>query len=150
MRKDYLWEHIGKTKEVFLTKTVMKIERFEDIKSWKKARKVTNTVYDFTDERPFAMDYGLKDQVRKSCVSIMSNIAEGFEREGNREFLNFLSIAKGSCAEACSQLYIAFDRGYISRNEFAKVKTELKEIGKLIGGFMSYLGQSDYKGSKFK
>ena len=76
------------------------IERFEDIESWKRARVATNKIYELSSSGEFSRDYGLKDQIRKSSVSIMSNIAEGFERDGNREFVNFLSIAKGSCGEA--------------------------------------------------
>ena len=135
--------------KVFLTKTIMKIERFEDIKSWKKAREVTNDVFDFSDRGRFATDFALKNQIRKSCLSVLSNIAEGFEREGNREFINFLSIAKGSCGEARAQLYIAFDRNYISDEDFRLTLRKLEEVSRLIGGFVRYLKQSDLKGSKF-
>lgn len=128
----------------------MKIERFEDIKSWKLARKVTNKIFDLSDTGRFERDYALKQQIRKSSLSILSNIAEGFEREGNREFINFLSIAKGSCGEARAQMYIAFDRGYVDRKEFDKTQSDLKQISRLISGFMNYLRQSEFKGSKYK
>jgi len=128
----------------------MNIEKFEDIKSWQKARMVTNLIYDLSDEGEFANDYALKSQIRKSCLSIMSNIAEGFERQGNREFINFLSIAKGSSAEARSQSYLAMDRDYISERNFELIQSELKEVGRLIGGFMNYLRSSDVKGNKFR
>ena len=127
-----------------------KFTQFEDIESWKKARKITNKIYDLSDKGSFGRDFSLKDQIRSASVSIMSNIAEGFEREGNREFMNFLSIAKGSCAETRSQLYIALDREYLSNTEFEEVNAELLQTGRLIGGLMAYLNRSDFKGSKFK
>ena len=94
------------------------IEKFEDIESWKRAREVTKKIYHLSSAGEFSRDFGLKDQIRRSSVSVMSNIAEGFERDGNREFLNFLSIAKGSCGEARSQLYVALDQDFISPADF--------------------------------
>lgn len=111
---------------------------------------IVNRIYDVSDQGKFYRDFGLKNQIRSASTSIMSNIAEGFEREGNREFLNFLSIAKGSCAEARSQLYIAYDRNYVSNEEFEELRSELIQIGRLIGGLMAYLNRSNFKGSKFK
>lgn len=128
----------------------MKIEKFEDIKSWKMAREVTNTVYDLSDEGEFSKDFALKNQIRKSCLSVLSNIAEGFERDGNREFSNFLAIAKGSCGEARAQLYVALDRGYVTENEFKKVQSQLTQTGRLLSAFMSYLKKSELKGPKYK
>ena len=126
------------------------IEKFEDLESWKIAREVTKKIYQITSSGDFARDFGLKDQIRRSVVSIMSNIAEGFERDGNKEFINFLSIAKGSCGEARSQIYVAIDQGFISTEEFGWINDNLKLTGKLIGGFMNYLRQSELKGKKFK
>lgn len=126
------------------------IERFEDIESWKRAREVTKKIYQLSSSGEFARDYGLKDQIRRSSVSIMSNIAEGFERDGNREFVNFLSIAKGSCGEARSQLYVALDQEFISMQDFEWTYDHLNQTGKMIGGFMNYLHQSELKGKKFK
>ncbi len=127
-----------------------KIEKFEDIKSWQLARKVTNKVYDLSKFGEFSRDFALRDQIRRSAISIMSNIAEGFERQGNKEFVNFLTVAKASCAEARSQIYIAYDQDYITQEQFDDIYKELSEIGNLLGGFIKYLRSSDLKGSKFK
>ena len=126
-----------------------KIERFEDIEAWKLAREATKQIYLISSLREFYRDYALKDQIRKSSISTMSNIAEGFEREGNKEFVNFLSIAKGSCAESRSQLYVALDQKYITDVQFRTTYDCLLEIGQRIGGFMKYLRGSDFRGSKF-
>lgn len=126
------------------------IERFEDIEAWKKAREATRKIYEISSVGEFSRDFGLKDQIRRSSVSIMSNIAEGFERDGNREFINFLSIAKGSCGEAKSQMYVALDQGFVSLPEFNWTYNQLNETGRMIGGFMNYLRQSDVRGKKFK
>ena len=90
-----------------------RVERFEDLIAWQKARKLTSRIYKTTNEGTFARDYSLKDQIRRAAVSTMSNIAEGFERGGAAEFHRFLVMAKGSCAELRNQLYIAFDVAYI-------------------------------------
>ena len=95
-----------------------KIERFEDFVAWQKARKLTAIVYRVTNEGAFASDFGLKDQIRKAAVSSMSNLAEGFERGRPAEFHQFLSIAKGSCAELRAQLYVALDAGYLTQPVF--------------------------------
>ncbi|MCO6509987.1 MAG: four helix bundle protein [Aridibacter famidurans] len=126
-----------------------RIESIEDLKVWKCAREVVNLIYDATDKDDFARDFALKDQIRRSGISVVSNIAEGFERDGNKEFLNFLSIAKGSCGEARAQLYVALDRGYVSRYEFEAIGSRLKETSRMIYGLIRYLRNSDYKGSKF-
>ena len=128
----------------------MKINSFEDIESWKKARELTNNIYDHTENGKFANDWDLKRQIRRSCESIMSNIAEGFERDGNREFVQFLSVAKGSCGEARSQLYLALDRGYVSEKQFNELMQQMLGTSRLIAGFMRYLRYSQNKGSKFR
>lgn len=125
------------------------IDRFEDIEAWKRAREVTRRIYHFSSSGEFSRDFGLEDQIRRSSVSIMSNIAEGFERDGNREFINFLSIAKGSCGEARSQLYVALDQNFISVEDFEWTYDHLNQTGRMIGGFMNYLRQSELKGKKF-
>ena len=118
----------------------MKIERFEDIEAWKKARQLVNEVYKMTTENErFAKDYGLKDQLRRASVSIMSNIAEGFSRRSTNEFTQFLFIAKGSVAEAQSQLYIALDQGYIGQDNFDELYSTSDEVARLISGFIRYL-----------
>lgn len=85
------------------------IEKFEDIEAWKKARELTRDVYTASKQAAFAKDFGLKDQIRRAAVSIMSNIAEGFERGGDKEFAQFIALAKGSSAEVRAQLYVALD-----------------------------------------
>ncbi|HSV33859.1 MAG TPA: four helix bundle protein [Pyrinomonadaceae bacterium] len=111
-----------------------KIEKFEDFIAWQKARKLTRAIYKATTLERFARDFGLKDQIRRSAVSIMSNIAEGFERGRPSEFHQFLSIAKGSCAELRSQLYVALDVGYITSDHFQQLMTEATETARVLGG----------------
>ncbi len=127
-----------------------RIERFEEIEAWRLARRATNRVYDITCTEPFCRDYALVNQIRRASVSVMSNIAEGFEREGNKEFLQFLAIAKGSCGEVRSQLYIAADRNYIDTGTFEEIAKLLIETSKTISGFMKYLQGATERGSKFK
>jgi four helix bundle protein len=126
------------------------IERFEDIQAWQMARQSTRMIYEATSTGTFSRDFALKDQIRRAAISIMSNIAEGFDRDGSKEFLNFLSIAKGSCAESRAQLYVALDGGHISRAEFDRLYKSLDETGRLIGGFMRYLSSCEISGKKFR
>src|ERR1044072_1622746 len=111
-----------------------KIERFEDFIAWQKARKLTRQIYKATNLPAFSRDFGLKDQIRRAAVSIMSNIAEGFERGRPSEFHQFLSIAKGSCAELRSQLYVALDAGYLHPPDFQSLMDAAVEVGKIVGG----------------
>lgn len=111
-----------------------KIERFEDLIAWQKARKLTRQIYQVTNHGNFARDYSLKDQILRAAVSSMSNMAEGFERGGLVEFQRFLAIAKGSCAELRNQLYVALDVGYLDQNAFDALMTQAIEVGKIIGG----------------
>src|SRR5215510_2720396 len=111
-----------------------KIEKFEDFIAWQKARNLTREIYRITNLHAFSRDFGLKDQIRRSAVSIMSNIAEGFERGRASEFHQFLSIAKGSCAELLAQIYVALDVAYITDNQFAQLMSAAREVGLVIGG----------------
>ncbi|WP_373527505.1 four helix bundle protein [Nostoc sp.] len=111
-----------------------KVERFEDLIAWQKARILTKDIYQVTQQGAFARDFGLSGQIQRAAVSIMSNIAEGFERTYLGEFHQFLSIAKSSCAEVRSQLYIALDVGYIDQIKFNKLLNQAEEVAKIIGG----------------
>ena len=127
-----------------------KIERFEDIESWKLARDTVNHVYTVTRGEPFSRDFALCNQIRRAAISILSNIAEGFERSGNKEFLQLLSIAKGSCGEVRAQLYIALDQRYLDEATFEEISDKHMATSRLISGFMRYLQRSDLRGSKFQ
>ena len=111
-----------------------KIERFEDLIAWQKARVLTKEIYQITRMGEFAKDFGLSGQIQRASVSIMSNIAEGFERGGRGEFHHFLSISKASCAEVRSQLYVALDVGYLENHDFQKLMIKAEEVGRIIGG----------------
>ncbi len=118
----------------------MKINRFEDIKAWQKARILTNMIYQVArDNKPLWNDYKFREQITAAAVSIMSNIAEGFSRHSKKEFIQFLFVAKGSCAEAQSQLYVALDQGYISDAKFKELYSKTDEVAKILSGFMTYL-----------
>ena len=113
--------------------------RFEDIRAWKAARVLTRRIYEVTSERPLSRDFGLKDQIRRASVSVMSNIAEGFERMGFREFHRFLIYAKGSTGELQSQLYVALDTDGISQDTFDELYKRADEVARMISGFVRYL-----------
>ena len=127
-----------------------KFERFEEIEAWQKARALTKAIYDVTADGDFARDFGLRDQIRRAAVSVLSNIAEGFERGGDKEFAQFLAVAKGSCGEVRAQLYVAMDQDYISKERFDALSGSALEVSCLLAGLMKYLRQSGYRGSKFK
>jgi four helix bundle protein len=126
------------------------IQQYEDIQGWQKARELTKFVYTVTRQKVFARDFGLKDQIRRAAVSVMSNIAEGFERGGRAEFIQFLSIAKASAGEVQSQVYVALDQEYITPEQFAQGYKLCDETMRLIGGFIAYLKRSPIKGPKYK
>jgi len=128
----------------------MTFRTFEDIDAWKKARELTRRVYDVTAKGAFARDYALRDQLRRACVSIMSNVAEGHGRGGRKEFLQFLSMAQGSTNEVCSHLYVALDQSYITDCQFQELTGLAQENARLIGGLVRYLRTTEIKGSKFK
>ena len=126
------------------------LQRFEDIEAWQKARELTREVYTLSGSGQFARDFGLRDQIRRAAVSIMSNIAEGFERGGSAEFMQFLAIAKGSAGEVEAQLYVALDQKYIHEEQFASARALASSTKKLIAGFMNYLKHSNLKGQKYR
>ncbi len=113
---------------------VKKVRRFEDLIAWQKARELTRRIYLLSNDGNFGRDYGLRDQVRRAAVSVMSNLAEGFDRAGRAEFHQFIVIAKGSCAEVRSQLYIALDAGYLPQDEFEQTIRQAEELSRIIGG----------------
>lgn len=123
----------------------MVIKRFEDIDVWKLSRKLVKKIYSFTENDRFKKDYGLKDQIRRSAVSIMSNIAEGFEKQSSIEFIRYLFIAKASSGETRSHIYIAFDLEYINKEEFEDIIIELENISKSLSGFIKYLRATNKK-----
>ena len=127
----------------------MKIERFEDLEIWQEARELCKRVFEITSSSPFCSDFKLRDQIRSSSGSVMDNIAEGFERGGNKEFIQFLSVAKGSCGETRSQSYRAFDYKHIKQDVLDELITRTTQLSKKISSLMAYLKQSDFKGSKF-
>ena len=126
------------------------IGKFEDIEAWQLAREMTKAIYAISNDAPFARDFGLRDQIRRASVSIMSNIAEGFERGGDKEFFQFVSLAKGSSGEVRAQLYVALDAGYIDQQTFSRLSDMATQINRMLAGLMKYLRSSELKGSKYK
>ena len=126
-------------------------ERFEDLEIWKLSRELSKNTYIFIRKNDFfSKDFSLKDQIKRSSGSVMDNIAEGFGRGGNAEFVYFLSIASGSIQEYKSQLYRAFDYSYLVKSEFDEIYFLADKIGKMIAAFIQYLKKSGIKGEKFK
>ena len=125
------------------------IARFEDLIAWQKAKALVVPIYKLTQQTEFAKDFGLKDQCRRAAVSVVSNIAEGFERKGNREFLQFLFIALGSLGELQTQIEIAFDLQYITKEDLENSKVKIIEVRKIVSGLVSHLKSTEFKGTKF-
>lgn len=119
-----------------------KFESFEEIKSWQKARVFNKRIYELTENQNFKKDFDLVKQIRRASISISSNIAEGFERNTDKEFIYFLYVAKASAAEVRSQLYLASDLNYFDEKEFEELFKEVSDISKLISGFIKYLNKS--------
>lgn len=126
------------------------IERFEDLEIWKKARELCQLIYTYTKKELFSRDFKLVAQIRSSCGSIMDNVAEGFERGGNKEFSQFIWIAKGSSGEVRSQLYRSLDNNYITQEEFLQAYNLSLEISSMSKNLIDYLNSSEIKGTKFK
>lgn len=127
-----------------------RIEKFEDLEVWQLARTICQKIEGFFQETDLGRNFSLRDQMERSSGSIMDNIAEGFGRDGNREFHNFLSYSKGSCSELKSQCYRAFDKKLITEKQLKNTIEDLEKTINKLGAFMFYLRKSDYKGQKFK
>ena len=123
---------------------------FEDLEIWQLSRELCNDIYEIIESSELKNNFRLANQIDGSSGSIMDNIAEGFERNGNKEFIQFLYISKASCGETISQLYSVLDRNFISEEKFEVLKTKTTDLSKKIGGFIFYLQNSDLKGSKYK
>ena len=128
----------------------MAVKLFEDLEVWKEARRLTQRIYQLTKDESFAKDFGLRDQIRRAAVSIMSNIAEGFERGGNQEFVQFLYVAKASCGEVRSQVYVAFDQSYVANTAVDELTNSFKRLSSMISNLITYLRKSGMKGEKFR
>ena len=130
--------------------TGKRIDQFEDLIAWQKARNLTRAIYQVSQKGSFAKDFGLSGQIQRATVSIMSNIAEGFERGKRSEFHQFLSVAKASCAEVRSQLYVALDVGHLSRENFDRLLSLAQEVARVIGGLRASVEkQRDEQRRKF-
>lgn len=126
------------------------VKRFEDLEIWQEARKLSKDIIRIANETDLKNHFRLRDQIKASSGSVMDNIAEGFERDGNLEFRQFLSIAKGSAGESRSQLYRVFDNDYITIDELQKLTSECEVLSRKIANFINYLNKKDFKGVKFK
>ena len=121
----------------------MSINKFEEIESWKEARKLAKSIYGASNTAKFSKDFGLRDQIRRASVSIMANIAEGFDNASNKSFINFLNYSFRSASEVQSLLYIAIDQNYITTERFDSIYNQCNKIKSLIGGFIRYLKKTE-------
>jgi len=135
--------------DLWLLVNYMKINRFEDLEIWQEARELCKIIYEITSASPFSQDFKFRDQVRASAGSIMDNIAEGYDRGGNKEFIQFLSVSRGSAAELRSQSYRAFDVKYITENQLDELLKRTDVISRKIYNLMQHLKNTDIKGLKF-
>jgi four helix bundle protein len=127
-----------------------RVERFEDLEVWKSARELVRAIYKATSGSAFSRDAGLRGQIQRASVSVISNIAEGFERGGDKEFFQFLAQAKGSCGEVRSQLYVAVDQGYLCNELLDSLSKATARTSGMISNLMKYLGGSTHRGNKFR
>jgi four helix bundle protein len=134
---------------MFKVQRTMAAKKFEDLNVWVKSKELSVLIYQLTNDGEFKKDFGLRDQLRRASVSIVSNIAEGFERNGNKEFSRFLSLAKGSAGEIRAQLYISRELKYINEMEFNSLSEKVTEVSKMLSGLMDYLKQTELKGTKY-
>lgn len=125
------------------------IKRFEDIEAWQLGRELKRALYMISKRGDFGRDFPLRDQIRRAAMSVTANIAEGFERDGSREFVQFLSCSKGSCGEIQDHLYTAMDARYLPEGEFKQLYEQAGLVARKIGAFMSYLRTTEYRGRKF-
>jgi four helix bundle protein len=126
------------------------ITKFEDLEIWQEARKLAKEVFILSKETDLKTDFRFKEQIKASSGSVMDNIAEGFERDGNLEFRQFLSVAKGSAGETRSQIYRLYDCEYISEEQFVDLKNKYEKLSGKIKNFITYLNKKDFKGNKFQ
>ncbi|MDR4892887.1 MULTISPECIES: four helix bundle protein [unclassified Chryseobacterium] len=126
------------------------VNKFEDLEIWKLSRQLCHEIYDIIESTNLKNNFKLCNQIDGFSGSVMDNIAEGFERNGNREFIQFLSIAKASCGETRSQLYRVFDRSFISQEKFETLMEQTETLSKKISSFIKYLNTTDLKGTKYK
>ncbi len=117
----------------------MRITKFEDLNIWKLSLEITKEIYDLTSQKEFSRDFCLRDQIRRAVISISSNIAEGFEKNNNNEFIRYLKIAKGSVGETRNQLHVALAVGYISGAQFSRINGKLEDLANQTGSFIVYL-----------
>jgi four helix bundle protein len=127
----------------------MLVKNFEDLEIWKEARRLTMEIYQLRRDSRFSKDFGLSNQIQRAAISIMSNIAEGFERGGNQEFIQFLYVAKGSCGEVRSQLYVAVDQSYVAQKHCDDVFKSFRRLSIMISNLIDYLKRSGMKGAKY-
>jgi four helix bundle protein len=127
----------------------MQVKNFEDLEIWKDARALTRAIYQLTRDPKFSKNFGLRDQIQRATVSMMSNIAEGFERGGNQEFIQFLYVAKASCGEVRSQLYVALDQSYLAQKDCEELTTSFRRLSIMISNLIDYLKRSGMKGEKY-
>jgi four helix bundle protein len=127
-----------------------RVERFEDLEVWKAARELVRDIYRATSSGTFPRDLGLRGQIQRAGISVMSNIAEGFERGGDKEFFQFLAQAKGSCGEVRSQLYAAADQGHLTAEQLDSLSKNAIRVSGMLSNLMKYLGASTHRGSKFR